>query len=95
MSVYHSIVSLLLASSIYVLPCSGFVDWIYPIHNKTGLVCNYIDTVYFTWTSNITDPYMNLWCTPSGSTVQCSTYGKYWTTNSRTNITTPTRKTQR
>ncbi|KAK4694506.1 hypothetical protein P7C71_g3092, partial [Lecanoromycetidae sp. Uapishka_2] len=70
---HHSIIAFLLASSIHILPCSGYVNWIYPSNTTTGLVFNYIDTVYFTWTSSITDPYMNLWCTPSDSTQQSST----------------------
>ena len=66
----------LLLWSVLVSSCSGYVDWIYPSDEDNGLVFNYIDTVYFTWTSNIGDPYMNLWCAPSPTDAQSPTYGK-------------------
>lgn len=66
----------LLLWSVLVSSCSGYVNCIYPSQNDTRFVFNYIDTVYFTWTSNITDPYMNLWCAPSPTSPQSSTYGK-------------------
>lgn len=44
--------------------CSGYVDWIYPNAETTGMTFNYNDVVYFTWTSNITTPWMKLWCKP-------------------------------
>lgn len=53
-----------------VSSCSAYVDWIYPDPQKKGDTYNYIDTVYFTWTSNITDLWMNLWCAPNSSTRQ-------------------------
>lgn len=56
--------------------CSGSVDWIYPSAQMTGMTFNYIDTVYFTWTSDIDGPWMNLWCAPSPSANQSKTYGK-------------------
>ena len=58
--------------------CSGYVNWIYPSKEDNGLVFNYIDTVYFTWTSSITGPYMNLWCAPTPTSAQSSTYGKIY-----------------
>ena len=42
----------------------------------TGMTFNYIDTVYFTWTSDINGPWMNLWCAPSPNANQSKTYGK-------------------
>ena len=67
-----------LLRSFLVSSCSGSVNWIYPSKEEEGnsLVFNYIDTVYFTWTSNITDPYMNLWCSHTPSGPQTSTYSK-------------------
>ena len=60
----------------FVPSCNGYVNWIFPGPEDSGLTFNYDDTVYFTWTSNITDPWMNLWCAPNQSSHQSSTYGK-------------------
>ena len=65
-----------LLCSVLVTSCSGYVDWIYPSNDDKGLTFNYIDTVYFTWTSSIDEPWMNLWCAPNHSSPQSSTYGK-------------------
>lgn len=56
--------------------CNGYVDWLYPGLNNSNLTFNYKYTVYFTWTSSITDPWMNLWCAPSLTAPQSSTYGE-------------------
>ena len=66
----------LLLWSVLVTSCSGYVDWIYPGNENKGLTFNYIDTVYFAWTSSIADPWMNLWCAPNDSSPQSLTYGK-------------------
>jgi hypothetical protein len=68
----------LLFWGILVLPCSGWVTWIYPV--TPNLTFNYIDVVYFTWTSDITEAeqaWMNLWCAPSPTAPQSSIYGKF------------------
>ena len=62
--------------SVLIPSCRGYVNWIYPSKEDNDLVFNYIDTVYFTWTSSIRDPYMNLWCAPSPTVAQSSTYGR-------------------
>ena len=56
--------------------CSGYVNWTYPGPENSGLTFNYKDIVYFTWTSSIDSPWMNLWCAPSHTKPQSSTYGK-------------------
>lgn len=40
----------------------------------TGMTFNHADTVYFTWTSDIDGPWMNLCCAPSPSANQSKTY---------------------
>ena len=35
--------------------------WIYPDPDSTA-VFNYVDVVNTTWTSNLTNPYLILWC---------------------------------
>ena len=67
---------LLLVCSVFVVPCEGYVTWVYPSDNDTGLTFNYIDTVYFTWKSSISGPWMNLWCAPNHTSPQSSTFGK-------------------
>ena len=60
--------AILLASSlVFIPPCTGYVNWIYPAASSTSLTYNYIDTVYFTWTSNITNPTLGLWCATANS----------------------------
>ncbi|KAL2054958.1 hypothetical protein ABVK25_004780 [Lepraria finkii] len=60
--------AILLASSlVFIPPCTGYVNWIYPTARSTSLTYNYIDTVYFTWTSNITNPTLGLWCATANS----------------------------
>ena len=56
--------------------CYGYVDWIYPGDGDHDLTFNYIDVVYFTWSSSIAEPWMNLWCAPSPSDPQSKVYGK-------------------
>jgi hypothetical protein len=53
----------LLIWGIFVFPCSGWVDFVYPKAPK--LTFNYIDTIYITWTSDISqsaDPLLSIWC---------------------------------
>lgn len=65
--VHCSLVLSLIVRSMLLPSCSGYVDWIYPNAETTGMTFNYNDVVYFTWTSNITSPWMKLWCKPSGT----------------------------
>jgi hypothetical protein len=57
----------LLVWGTFVIPCRGWVDWSYPA--SANLTFNYIDTVYFTWTSNISDLIggsLSIWCSTPG-----------------------------
>jgi hypothetical protein len=47
--------------------CSAYVNWIYPTAGSNSLTYNYIDTVYFTWQSDIIQPKLGLWCSVAGS----------------------------
>ena len=75
-NVHCSTIFFLLLWNLLIGSCSGYVNWIYPGVENTGLTFNYIDIVYFTWTSNITGPWMNLWCAPTTTSSQSKTYGK-------------------
>ncbi|KAL2056352.1 hypothetical protein ABVK25_003375 [Lepraria finkii] len=86
-NVHCTAIFFLLVWSVFVSSCSGFVNWIYPGVETSGLTFNYIDTVYFTWTSSIADPYMNLWCAPSNTSAQSKTYVYHSETS--TNGTSP------
>ena len=66
----------LLLYCILASSCCGYVHWIYPNSLDHGLTFNYVDTVYFTWTSSIAEPWMNLWCAPNQTSPQSETYGK-------------------
>ena len=57
--------------------CYGFTDWIYPGQDDSNLTFNYIDVVYFTWASSIDEPWMNLWCAPTGDEPQSKDYGMF------------------
>ena len=70
-----TIISLFFSSTL-LSSCNGYVNWIYPGAETSGLVYNHVDTVYFTWVSNITGPSMNLWCAPSYSNIQSQSPGK-------------------
>ena len=76
-NVFGSAMFFLLLWSILMISCNGYVDWIYPNSSipNGALTFNYIDTVYFTWTSSISSPWMNMWCGTT-TTAQSSTYGK-------------------
>ena len=62
--------------SIWVGLCCGYVGFIYPGNQDLNLTFNYIDVVYFTWTSSIDDPWMNLWCAVNSSVPQSIDYRK-------------------
>ena len=76
-NVFGSAIFFLLLWSILMISCNGYVDWIYPNSGipNGALIFNYIDTVYFTWTSSISSPWMNMWCGTT-TTAQSPTYGK-------------------
>lgn len=60
--------------SVWVGQCCGYVGFIYPSPQDQNLTFNYIDVVYFTWTSNIAEPWMNLWCAHNSSVLQSHNY---------------------
>lgn len=62
--------------SFYVGLCQGYAAFIYPGHQDQYLTFNYVDIVYFTWTTSIAEPYMNLWCSPNSSVSQSDIYRK-------------------
>ena len=66
----------LLVWSLLVSSCSSYVNFIYPNSTDTGMTFNYIDTVYFTWTSSVVGPWMNLWCAPNQTSPQSKLQGK-------------------
>ena len=76
LSLHCSAIFRLLLCSVLVSSCNGYANVIYPSEEDTPLTFNYIDTVNFTWISNITDPWMNLWCSPTPTSAQSHTYGK-------------------
>lgn len=63
-----------------ITSCSGSINWVYPGAENTGLTFNYIDIVYFTWTSNFTSLWMDLWCAPNPTSPQSQNYGKTYQT---------------
>ena len=54
----------LFVMSIWVGVCRGYASFIYPGYRDQNLTFNYIDVVYFTWTSSIDGPWMNLCVLP-------------------------------
>ncbi len=69
----------LLVMAVWVGLSCGYVDFLFPGNRDHDLTFNYIDIVYFTWTSSIDGPWMNLWCAPNPNEPQSKDYCTFYT----------------